>query len=510
MVGKKLILYFFIVVSLAFSNETHAIADLNSKVVFEDPYFTDFKEPNKFINLVAGFPQTVQSGDIFSFGYKNFQGKEFWKAILPACSTNQKTYCIKGFFWRKKGESTWKAGSVSDWKPIDNDPQLNFCSNGPGCLPLDPSKARPKDDLKFANFTMNESGFLPFGGLPTVWNLPGANHGGGSQYLVNVSFEKNLNMPSSYANNFFKFQIVPVNYLDKPVNNFPTDYDGNSYFFWKYVFPNNYGDRYPFPENIEFKLDLNVGKFFSSTPGFIIAEVRNFKVSHPKVDELILSGSPEKYLLGKAGPFSCDEIPQGLLYDCQGGYDAAMIEKVGTTFDIDRYLTRENRDYFKALIKYFLPYAYIDTFSGSASPVVKLSDCQFDSAKDFGYSSSNAMAYTFLPPAWNMKMQTLEYELGSIHENLEGERNYGVYDLSLPISTAKCLWGLDPLKAKVQISVISNDGTNEIFSSTYSSDKTNVYFRISGMSFSSPTVKIKLLAIDKSSKKSTTNQKGKK
>jgi hypothetical protein len=70
--------------------------------------------------------------------------------------------------------------------------------------------------------------------------------------------------------------------------------------------------------------------------------------------------------------------------------------------------------------------------------------------------------------------------------------NIGTYSVSIGNTTAKCLWGSNFKNARASVSMISDDGTTQIATSTFTSDENGLRFNVSGFHYSSGAIKIKL------------------
>ena len=74
----------------------------------------------------------------------------------------------------------------------------------------------------------------------------------------------------------------------------------------------------------------------------------------------------------------------------------------------------------------------------------------------------------------------------------DGSKFLGHYTLQIPIEVAQCFWGVDAPKAQATISVISEDGKEQVITAVASSNSEYFRFNVRGFHFSSPTIKMKL------------------
>ena len=110
-----------------------------------------------------------------------------------------------------------------------------------------------------------------------------------------------------------------------------------------------------------------------------------------------------------------------------------------------------------------------------------------------GVTSSNATLATDGPPIWDAKTATLNYRMAALPLLSDGSKFLGHYTLQIPIEVAQCFWGVDAPKAQATISVISEDGKEQVITAVASSNSEYFRFNVRGFHFSSPTIKMKLL-----------------
>ena len=109
-----------------------------------------------------------------------------------------------------------------------------------------------------------------------------------------------------------------------------------------------------------------------------------------------------------------------------------------------------------------------------------------------GVTSSNATLATDGPPIWDAKTATLNYRMAALPLLSDGSKFLGHYTLQIPIEVAQCFWGIDAPKAQATISVISEDGKEQVITAVASSTSEYFRFNVRGFHFSSPTIKMKL------------------
>ena len=108
-----------------------------------------------------------------------------------------------------------------------------------------------------------------------------------------------------------------------------------------------------------------------------------------------------------------------------------------------------------------------------------------------GLVTTSAMVYAAGPPLF--KDGTLDYKVAGLHLNPDDSVFSGRYDLVMDKKTAKCLYGFNenvPVYAEVQI--VNSDGTSRVTTATLREDDKWIKLGVYGITFSSPTLKVKL------------------
>lgn len=110
-----------------------------------------------------------------------------------------------------------------------------------------------------------------------------------------------------------------------------------------------------------------------------------------------------------------------------------------------------------------------------------------------GLLATNAAMYNGVPPTWNEDRKSLDFTVASPHVDENGKDAVGVYTLSIPATTAGCLYGKEKLPAFAEISVTSgSDGTDYTSMVTLAETNGWLNFSATGFHFSQPTISIRL------------------
>ena len=112
-----------------------------------------------------------------------------------------------------------------------------------------------------------------------------------------------------------------------------------------------------------------------------------------------------------------------------------------------------------------------------------------------GVVAANASAYSPGAPAFNKETQTLDYKVAAPHFAPDGKtENLGTYGLSMRADLVQCLYGVKDVPSRVEIS-ITNATSGESKGSTVELSRNGnwVYMSAEGFTYSSPTLKVKLV-----------------
>jgi hypothetical protein len=119
---------------------------------------------------------------------------------------------------------------------------------------------------------------------------------------------------------------------------------------------------------------------------------------------------------------------------------------------------------------------------------------QNSTTDSIGLVTTSAMVYDSGPPEF--KNGTLDYQVAGLHYNPDGTIFSGRYDLLMNKTIAKCIYGFAanvPVYAEVQ--VVTADGTPRVTTAILKEDGDNLKLGVYGITFSNPTIKIKLLEV---------------
>jgi hypothetical protein len=110
-----------------------------------------------------------------------------------------------------------------------------------------------------------------------------------------------------------------------------------------------------------------------------------------------------------------------------------------------------------------------------------------------GIVSTNSTMYIGAPPTFDKESQSLDYKVMSPHSLPNGEAFKGSYDLVIKSDVARCIYGFSNAPVSAKISILSADGSTQVATTTFNERNGWMYLVARGFTFSSPTVRVKLI-----------------
>lgn len=110
-----------------------------------------------------------------------------------------------------------------------------------------------------------------------------------------------------------------------------------------------------------------------------------------------------------------------------------------------------------------------------------------------GIVTTNSTMYIGNPPTFDQESQSLDYKVVSPHYLPSGEEFKGSYDLVIKSDVARCIYGFSSAPVSAKISILSADGTTQVATTTFNERNGWMYLVARGFTFSSPTVRVKLM-----------------
>ena len=114
--------------------------------------------------------------------------------------------------------------------------------------------------------------------------------------------------------------------------------------------------------------------------------------------------------------------------------------------------------------------------------------CMTSKSELLGLVTTNAMMYGGLPPSF--ENGRLTYRVAGLHERPDGSTTRGTYDLIMRKSVAQCLYGLKDAPVSAEVSVISEDGTEQVATTSVAERDGWIVARATNFTFSSPRIEV--------------------
>jgi hypothetical protein len=383
----------------------------------------------------------------------------------------------------------------------------------------------PADAL--LDFKGDDAMNLPTGGAPTIWNIPGATHGGsGDTYIVQAftssHLKKSVNSKvgsEKFSMNSMTVSVTPVTlingrYVRQIAQDSTTSAPGtqngvrhDSADEWRFCAMIDNGTcakRQSFPQGFTFGVKVRLQQKLS---GWLHGRIYNPNVSisiNAKQEQIIeVSASPvmvpvvgewfrwenltadiQKYILdgkvqGGQGWHETKSLATGNFQE--------MISTSGkSSMDILALWIPQVQDKASATQSTWTFYTL------PQSEMTNSNECIKDADDLVGFVTTNAAAYSAGPPAFNRELQSLDYKVIAPHYTAKGEVFKGSYDLKIRGSIARCIYGFNESPIQASISILAEDGTMQVATQTVSEKDGWLSLSANGFTYSSPTISAKL------------------
>jgi len=132
--------------------------------------------------------------------------------------------------------------------------------------------------------------------------------------------------------------------------------------------------------------------------------------------------------------------------------------------------------------------------------------CLQSTERLLGLVTTNATGYSSSPPSF--RDNSLKYQVAGLHYLPSGEVFQGSYDLVMRSDTARCLYGFSDAPVQAEIQVTSDDGVEQVVTTSLAEKDGWLRLSARGFHFSQPTITVKLTS--QASEKTILCKKGKK
>lgn len=265
-----------------------------------------------------------------------------------------------------------------------------------------------------------------------------------------------------------------------------------------------------FPNQTNFALQL---KLNAKTHGWIHGRLTNgkIKVINQSIDsvEIEISGEPSRIpaLLVET---TIDQLSDAIWGTVMGGtipknYGSkewpptlGIVASNRGTYMMNSFKAMQPFMSDKAIaMPYFWSVRSVERSQVVAASGQKALDCLYknggDKGKILGFVNTNATAYVSGPPSFNEQNQSLDYSVAAPHFSKDGSVFKGIYSIQLDANTARCMFGVQGASLKATLSVTNDKGEINVVTSTAKEDAGWFNFQVTGFTFSTPTISLKLV-----------------
>lgn len=404
-----------------------------------------------------------------------------WQAysILPPCSAERVENCVEGM---SVGTST---------------------SMSPGVF---------KRSIYGKTLKGSDSLGIPTSGTVSIWNVPNAKHtGGNSNYSVAVRILY-VGKGSKITSTKIEAAIVPIVEKPGPYRNMDMAVVNTSWgrglvhdwhvgdCVWQEA--GNCAVAQFWQPDAYASLTVRVPQAISgwlhgrlTQPEISVASIASMKTANT-IKTITVAGAPVM-VQGSKPTVSCNDLSKSvidLMGECQkrsggaGGYVSQIPVDLGDYSD--RWFNAffpYTSDKADGLIDYW-NFKSIADFNG----LLAASNCLNSADNLVGVVSTNSLVYSGTPPGY--ADGTMNYNVRALHFLPDGKTLFqGTYDLIIRSTAARCLYGLENAPVQASISVTSANGESQVTTAFFNEKNGWMHFGAYGFTFSSPTVKVKLV-----------------
>jgi len=337
---------------------------------------------------------------------------------------------------------------------------------------------------------------LPQGDAARLWTFPQAPHGGGDGYQVSAQLSGGFSGNGIYTPDSFNLQVIPqkriskVTYQDCPL---PSIFYVN-----KRLDPTGFCvTNYDFPSDINIRIKVKLATFLYSINGWFDSRIKDLAIDiNSQQRVLTIEGKPLTVPTASSREFKYEELEAlGLRPIPQDVQKEQTKNNIGTSGH-ERLNTPQALENFLKLGTNILPAALGENTIWQISSLTQTMEnakC-LDKGIVNGIVSTNATVYDSTAPTWNQEDSSLNFRVGAAHNKSNNEVFQGYYSLTVNKVTANCYWGNSFNNANATVSVIGQNGEQNVSTSSVTTSNGWVNFIASGFTFSAPTIKIKYIA----------------
>ena len=388
-------------------------------------------------------------------------------AILPRCAESVVTDCVQGVAARGTS-GVLQLGTFS----------RNFPDSSP------------------SDFVGDSSVHIPNGSTPSIWNIEGVNHAGGSDYMVLVTVDGSIDVSRKIFSGFYpslQVALFPVASVAGRFEPWVADSSGVSttsldgYGNCAALTRGSCAARQEFPASYSFSVSLRL----SATPaGWLSGRIFDPIVKYEKgATDTVLTVEAKPAMVPAVAVWAeSSKVPLKMAPACDPNRMCGYALGWNTPNSVDDW-----RAFYNDSAAWVRGQWSFRNMGGTANGGG--TSCFSDESVFHGLVSTNASSFDNGPPVYSENDKTFAYTVGSPHLDEKGVVLAGTYSLVLRDSTAKCLYGAKT--ASMSATVAVSEGSDGLQSSTIVSvanDGTWLRVNASGFHYSKPDIKVRLTA----------------
>lgn len=458
------------------SNDPHTTySNFGFRLGLADTFNKGMTYPDIFGHGFAGTNGQPQIND-----FNSYAGPVPARTYLPPCISETDSPCIESVSSRSSGESDWTVGSVSAVQPDPHYGQVcGWCSTSKTYAPF--------VSAPFSKDTQS-------GGLGSMWTLPKASHGGGSDYRVDVQLNQRIGTSTLSSCGFepctfmqiVPFKLGPSRSFDVPTGAVYTDYQ-----------------VYEFPKDTEFRIVLRLaGADLIKPDGFFFGRVQNLSLSAgtDEYKRLTIIGQPVRVPIAEVWPVPILSIPSDLAADwgpyltnpqlsCKTEIHIVncIVPVLGQSAGVNmlaHFLDWEKRGLKTVAV------ATIWELTATVPPVTDQCASLWTGQSITGSVTTNASIYSATVPIWDSSSHSFVFTVGSTHLDENGSSNRGYYRLMISSGLVNCIWGSGASAANAEIQIVSENGISQVATTDVHEENGMFYFTAANFEYSNPNLRI--------------------
>ena len=337
---------------------------------------------------------------------------------------------------------------------------------------------------------------LPQGDAARLWTFPKAPHGGGDTYQVSAQLSGGYASNGIYTPDSFNLQVIPQKRLNKiTYQDCPTT---SIHYQTKRLDPLGLCvTNYDFPSDINIRIKVKLATFLYSINGWFDSRIKDLGIDiNSQQRVLTIEGKPLTVPTASSREIKYEDLVGLGLPPIPAEVQNAQNKGNTGTAGVERLNTPQALENFLKLGTNILPAALGENTIWQISSLTQTMEnakC-LDKGIVNGVVSTNATVYDSTAPTWNQEDSSLNFRVGAAHNKSNNEVFQGYYSLTVNKITANCYWGNSFSNANATVSVIGQDGEQNVSTSSVSTSNGWVNFVASGFTFSAPTIKVKYVA----------------